>query len=80
MTRITLAAREFARSRETAPEVAQAILDLAHDHEFIARRIWSNPTRAEREAVECRAWAYAAADVQELAWGHCVVVRGEMVA
>ena len=77
MQRITLEAREFGKSLETDPEVAQAILDLAHGDKATACRIWENPTKAESEAVQVRAWTYARADEDELLWGNWSFVRKE---
>lgn len=65
--KITAAAREFGSSRETSPEVAQAILDMAADGDD--ERMWAQPTPAEEVAILAAAWALAAPDETELYWG-----------
>ena len=70
MPKISQQAREFASTRETSDEVAEAILRLAGGwHIDVAIRIWANPTQAEENSVLKMAWLLADDDVTELHWG-----------
>lgn len=63
----------FADSRETSVELAQAILEHTYDHEndcvdlAAAHDEWENAY--DMESIVARAWELAAADENELFWG-----------
>lgn len=58
---------QWAESRQTSIEVAEAIHTLANGHRRTANRIWDEPTEAEMALVT--AAAFAASDENELFWG-----------
>lgn len=71
MTKITEAARKFGASRETSPEVAQAILDLAELNQLDCERVWATPSRSEEATVH--RWAFLMTDEDTLFWGGTIV-------
>lgn len=61
------AVEQWAESRQTSIEVAEAIHTLANGHRATANRIWEEPTDAEMAQVTTA--AFAATDENELLWG-----------
>jgi hypothetical protein len=66
--RITAVARAFADSRETSPEVAQAIFNHTSS-DIEAQHIWETPTAAEEAAIMAEAWRLADPEESTLFWG-----------
>jgi len=65
MAYITSEAQDFARSRETSDEIAQAILDL--NSERGPKVVWETPTA--EEMAEVAAAAFEMTDEDDLQWG-----------
>jgi len=60
---------EWARLRNTSPEVAHAIFELAHYDEIMAEKIW------EEGSDEVLPLAFAKTDKDRLFWGEQTIER-----
>jgi hypothetical protein len=65
--------REFASTRETSDVVALAIFEIAHEGD--EKRLWTDPTETEEQAVTNRAWLLADAGEDVLHWGSKLLRR-----
>ena len=75
MKNVTLTqVKDFANTRETSNEIAQAILEVATD-EGHAAEIREVPAPKEMEQVIARAWELADGETTSLYWGQEEITR-----
>jgi len=67
---------QWASSRETSIEIAEAIHQLAHMCAWDPDTIWEDPSFQQFSAVMSHAWELADEGVLELHWGEETMVRG----
>ena len=75
MNNVTLTqAKDFANTRETSDEIAQAILEIATD-EADAAEIWEEPSDEQKRIVVKRAFELAVDETASLYWGQTEITR-----